>query len=271
MNRPNFLSVVIPALNEEERLGKTLESIWRQKCPCPFQVVVSDNGSTDETVKIAKTKGDIVALGSKKGNIASARNVGCRQAIRLVKGRKPRDHLLVMTDADTILCPGYFQAVKKAFQDKQVMTTTGPSEAIVNGKTIVGGRLFQKLHLLLVAKDMGTAKWIPEILRYYFFYGYNTVVRQEVFESLGGLDERFNITDDLYWTLAINKRYGPGGIRYVPGQRVLASVREFTDKSGRFSLCKSLQYMYGKTRREEFSRNRQILLELLASNHQSDN
>lgn len=47
-------SIVIPAFNEEHRIGSTVESITKWKPFAPFQVelIISDDGSTDRTVDI---------------------------------------------------------------------------------------------------------------------------------------------------------------------------------------------------------------------------
>ncbi|PIR41191.1 MAG: hypothetical protein COV31_02165 [Candidatus Yanofskybacteria bacterium CG10_big_fil_rev_8_21_14_0_10_46_23] len=51
-----FLSVIIPAYNEEKRLGGTLEAVdqylFRQ--PYDYEVVVVNDGSTDETAKLVR-------------------------------------------------------------------------------------------------------------------------------------------------------------------------------------------------------------------------
>lgn len=51
-----YLSVIIPAYNEEERIGKTLEAIYshlREK-PYEWEILVVDNGSTDGTRKLVE-------------------------------------------------------------------------------------------------------------------------------------------------------------------------------------------------------------------------
>ena len=54
ITRP-YLSVVIPAFNEEMRLPRTLNLIWEflQKQPYPSEIVISDDGSRDNTVGLA--------------------------------------------------------------------------------------------------------------------------------------------------------------------------------------------------------------------------
>lgn len=51
-----FLSIVIPAYNEESRLPKTLEQVFRflQTQPYSFEVLVVENGSTDRTLQVAQ-------------------------------------------------------------------------------------------------------------------------------------------------------------------------------------------------------------------------
>lgn len=54
MNKP-FLSIIIPAHNEENRLPRTLEEIFSflEKQNYPSQVIVVENGSSDKTLEIA--------------------------------------------------------------------------------------------------------------------------------------------------------------------------------------------------------------------------
>src|SRR5690242_20392422 len=45
--------VIIPARNEEEGIGPTLRSLWKQDYPGQLRVVVVDDGSLDRTVERA--------------------------------------------------------------------------------------------------------------------------------------------------------------------------------------------------------------------------
>ena len=57
MNEEVYLSVIIPAFNEAKRIMPTLESILaylRQK-EYSYEVLIVDDGSTDDTVKIVKS------------------------------------------------------------------------------------------------------------------------------------------------------------------------------------------------------------------------
>lgn len=51
------ISIVIPAYNEEKRIGKTVEIVWRffENLNYDFEIIVSDDGSTDKTIENLRT------------------------------------------------------------------------------------------------------------------------------------------------------------------------------------------------------------------------
>lgn len=64
------ISIVIPALNEEKGIGHTVQAIPRgelQKMGYDVELIVVDNGSTDNTSKIAADAGARVILEPKRG------------------------------------------------------------------------------------------------------------------------------------------------------------------------------------------------------------
>src|SRR5436189_6378134 len=48
-----MISIVIPAYNEAEHIGRTLGSLAAQQFDQPFEVIVVDNNSTDNTAEVA--------------------------------------------------------------------------------------------------------------------------------------------------------------------------------------------------------------------------
>jgi len=92
------LSVVVPAYNEEERIGSTLERMseyLRENIPA-YEIIVVDDGSADGTAEVVE------GIGSKHGNIRLIRyprNAGKGFAVR--KGvLSSTGDLLLMSDAD---------------------------------------------------------------------------------------------------------------------------------------------------------------------------
>jgi glycosyltransferase involved in cell wall biosynthesis len=57
---PVFLSIIIPAYNEEKRLPDTLENVseFLLTQPYSYEVLVIENGSTDRTLEIAQSYGE---------------------------------------------------------------------------------------------------------------------------------------------------------------------------------------------------------------------
>ena len=73
-------SVVIPAYNAARTLGETIESVLAQTVP-PTQVVVVDDGSTDNTSELAREFGGCVeVLSQTNQGPGAAMSLGMRQA-----------------------------------------------------------------------------------------------------------------------------------------------------------------------------------------------
>lgn len=77
-------SIVIPAYNEEDSIGKCLASICHVNFPVQaFEVIVVDNGSTDRTVEMATSFADrlnLKILQKRDCHISAVRNFGAARA-----------------------------------------------------------------------------------------------------------------------------------------------------------------------------------------------
>lgn len=89
------ISVIIPARNEEQEIGATLNAIRRARAavaPARIEIILVDNLSTDRTAAIARAGGDIRYVHCSRLKAPCARNHGAT----LAQGR-----ILVFIDADT--------------------------------------------------------------------------------------------------------------------------------------------------------------------------
>ncbi len=96
-----MISIIIPTLEEEKAIGTTLRSL-KSQLTLPHEIIISDGGSTDRTVELARPFSDklIVHAGPARQTIAQGRNEGARAAT---------GDLLVFLDADcTIPDPDRF-------------------------------------------------------------------------------------------------------------------------------------------------------------------
>jgi Glycosyltransferases involved in cell wall biogenesis len=50
-----ILSIIIPMYNAEQTIGRCLDSIERQQVDFPFEIIVVDDGSTDDSIGCIKT------------------------------------------------------------------------------------------------------------------------------------------------------------------------------------------------------------------------
>lgn len=106
---PVRYSVVIPAYDAARWIGATLES-WTAQTDSRFEVVVVDDGSTDETIAIVESFSARLAIrtmpGGRSGGPARPRNIGIRAA---------RTDLIVMCDADDLAHPNRLQRTGEAW------------------------------------------------------------------------------------------------------------------------------------------------------------
>ncbi len=109
-------SVIIPAYNAERTLPLTLEALQRQTVPRDrYEVIVVDDGSTDETARIATEFGARVIRQENQGP-AAARNAGVRAA---------RGEIVLFTDADCAPCEDWIEKMTAPFKDPEVVGAKG--------------------------------------------------------------------------------------------------------------------------------------------------
>ncbi len=105
---PPQISFIIPALNEGQLLRSTLGSISKAlRDAVPYEVIVVDHDSTDDTVQVAKESGARV-LSVSGGTIASVRNEGARSA---------NGSVLVFLDADVLLSETWARDIRRVVNE----------------------------------------------------------------------------------------------------------------------------------------------------------
>ncbi len=114
-----FVSIVVPAFNEEKVIVRTIESLLASDYP-KFEILVVDDGSSDRTFEIANemfgSDRRIRVLQKENGGKAAALNFGWQKAA---------GEIIVALDADTMFTPGTLSALAHRFADEQIGAVAG--------------------------------------------------------------------------------------------------------------------------------------------------
>ena len=103
-----MISIIIPALNEEDNIGRCLESLLKAGGDC--EIIVADGGSTDKTAEFAKSYPAVLFIESRKGR-GIQMNMGAAAA---------SGDILLFLHADTILETGWAAAILSVFDNASV-------------------------------------------------------------------------------------------------------------------------------------------------------
>ena len=75
--RSKLVSVIIPCYNQAHYLGEAIASVLGQT-HAHYEIIVVDDGSTDDTERVAARHTGVRCLRKKNGGLAAARNTGLR-------------------------------------------------------------------------------------------------------------------------------------------------------------------------------------------------
>jgi peptidoglycan/xylan/chitin deacetylase (PgdA/CDA1 family)/GT2 family glycosyltransferase len=204
----SFVSVVIPAHNEEIYLLSCLQSIKNQDYAGEYEVIVVDNASTDNTAQIARDWGAKVVYEGKRSP-ACARQKGAEVA---------RGKIIAFIDADTQAPAHWLSTIVWRFLcEPETVVISGPYAYCDAGRiariasygnfiSIIIDQLFRK------AFNKGSAVW-----------GCNFAVRRKALLEVGGFDTSIRFYGEEYELSLRLRKAGKGGI--IPWLFVLTSAR----------------------------------------------
>jgi cellulose synthase/poly-beta-1,6-N-acetylglucosamine synthase-like glycosyltransferase len=198
---PDRLAVtaIVPAFNEADWLGATIESLQRQTAP-PVEIIVVDDCSEDGTGAVAASFGARV--------VRPPQNTGSKAGAQTFALRQVRTDLVLAIDADTVLAPDALERIVAALEDPDVAAASGFVLPRRVRSLWERGRYVEYLFAFGFLKQIQDYYDTPLISS-----GCFSLYRADTLRALGGWSGRTMAEDmDLTWSL-----YKAGWkVRFVP-------------------------------------------------------
>lgn len=136
-----LISVIIPAFNEEQTIGQVLEAL--HALPIEKQIIVVNDGSTDETYKVLEKLRETYKLTVVHCEENRGKGFAIRSGLPHVKGE-----VVVIQDADMELVPSDLSELLKPFEKENVQ--------VVYGSRFLNGRGNASFHNFIANRILAT-------------------------------------------------------------------------------------------------------------------
>jgi len=247
-----YISVVVCTLNGARSLGRCLAATRQQSLGEHLQLIVVDDGSTDDSADVAASYGAEVIRHEVNRGLAAARNTGIAAA---------RAPIVATLDDDCEPEPEWAERLLGGFVDG--VAGVGGSAVPASSRGYFGGYIERNNPLVPLEIDLAASAGIGyRFARYlrrnvgavpegeravYAFATANGAFRVEVVREVGGFDDHFRGDEggeDLDLCLRIGDKFGPGSLRFEPS----AVVRHHFDTDPRALLRRCRSYGMGGAR-----------------------
>jgi cellulose synthase/poly-beta-1,6-N-acetylglucosamine synthase-like glycosyltransferase len=215
------LTIVIPVFNEEDYIAACLDSIAGQAV-APKQVILVDNNSTDDTVKIAKTYSFVTVINEPRQHQSFAQQTGFNAAGGDIIGR---------IDADSVLPADWTKKTLDYFaKNPEVVGITSSSQPYDVSIASAGTSVF-KFYIGLASRLAGAR----------MLWGANCAVRRSAWRKVADkVMTRGDIWEDFDLSFCLAAY---GRLQFVDGLEVGSSARAV-----RKSLIDQTRYQFRAVR-----------------------
>ncbi len=183
------VSVVIPAYNSSKTIKECLLSVTKQECNFEFEVVVIDDGSSDNTKNIIKDFAKVKYKYQRNSGPAKARNTGWKAAV---------GDFIVFTDSDCVPEENWLIEMVKPFSlGNEVGAVGGAYDKTMNSEKKLAVLIGEEIKYRYSNIDTWTDA----------HGSYSLAVRKEVLKKVNGFDESYPVATAEDWDLCykINK------------------------------------------------------------------
>ena len=187
------VSIIVPAFNEERSLRKTVESLFSLDYPKELlEIMIIDDGSRDDTLKIAKT------YESKGVKVFTKKNTGKADTLNYGLARCSGE-VVGALDADSFVRPDALKKMIAYFEQKRVMCVV-PSVKIWQPKGILSRiQAAEFLSALFIRKSFSYLGGVP------ITPGPFTLYKRWFFDTYGGYNTE-TLTEDIEIALRIESK-----------------------------------------------------------------
>lgn len=212
-------SIIIPALNEEKLIENVLEQFSSEiKERYSIEVIVSDGGSSDNTVEKASKYADITIkdTGNKRQNISCGRNQGVQ---------KSQGDVLVFLNADTIISDVnlFFREINAIFKNSKI-SAIAAAVRVFPAEEKLADRLFHCFY----------NNYVRVLNKFFMGMGRGEchIIKREFFLEAGGYDEKIFAGEDFDLYRRLRKS---GKIEFLKNTVIYESPRRYR-KYGYFKV-----------------------------------
>jgi cellulose synthase/poly-beta-1,6-N-acetylglucosamine synthase-like glycosyltransferase len=215
-----FISVLIPARNEEARIGACLQSLIAQQYPADrYEILVIDDHSTDRTSEIVRSMqtNRAIRLLHLADFLKGSTNSYKKKALELGVNQATGTWILT-TDADCIASPYWLETLAKAIRPETICLVAPVN--MRGGASILS--IFQQLDFLILQAITGAtvrAQW------HAMNNGANFGFRKDAFEAVEGYQGIDEIAsgDDMLLMQKLVDQY-PNGYVYLKNQNAMVET-----------------------------------------------
>jgi GT2 family glycosyltransferase len=223
-NKKKTVSIVIPVFNKVEYTKKCIHSLLSDPCRYNYEIIVVDNGSTDDTKKYLETMKEnlknsndtfITIYNEKNLGVAPAWNQGCKLA---------QNEIIAVLNNDIVVTQGWLCSLLWALETFHLELVSPFANT---------GELNYELEqkAFEFTEKNSTKVWLNE----YDFCAF--IFRKRLFQELGDFDENFLVggyedTDYIYRLRKNRYRFGVSGSAFIHhfGSSTLGDFKKLGDK-----------------------------------------
>ncbi len=182
MNLESLISVIIPAYNRAHLLSATLHSLLSQTLQA-HEIIVVDDGSTDDTAEVAASFGPPVrVIRQKNAGPAAARNTGFRAS---------RGEFIHFFDSDDIALSNKHEVQLRALETSGADIAYGPW---VKGQ--ITADAFMPENLVLQQHGLPNGDLVKALLTNWSIVPHACLFRRGIIEKVGGFPEHLFVAED---------------------------------------------------------------------------